>query len=306
MFKLFLFLSLFPWASFADTKGGGGGIGIACYDGEELASVELLDIYELRARRLKFITGLTGDMGQDVARIAQKIYKSQDETAKVLEIMDRYDPILEGSELTLTNDAFPVFLPRDCKLKQVANYYNDQKIYIDPVYFEKLNYVNKLALAFHEHIYAFERTLGVPDSRYTRTIVALAFSDQDPFDVPPVPRGKLCRSEDGKVAFTATKYAPKGNVWRFDFITLNGHKIFSSKYGHFPIADVSPLGDYTAENPYGAREDIETQLLELTSKINGREKMKVSSKKGSLSLSWVGTDPGDKFSDVKVSCKTLP
>lgn len=306
MNKVFFSLFMFPLLAFADSKGGGGGVGIACYQGENLISVELLDIFEARTNRYSLKADFSGDIERDVKAISKNIFKNDQEADSVLEIMRRYKNIPSDADLVPTNDAYPVSLPRGCVFKQIVTYYNDYEIYRDFVLYKKLSYSNQLALAFHEYIYAQERKLGVPDSRYTRTIVGLAFSNMDPFmKVSSDEYTHICKSADERTSFYGRKYSSKGNVWKLSFITLNGHRMFSEKYGYFPIADDTSLGDYRRDNPYGQREEIETYNYALSSKINGEERMRILSNKDFIQLTWEGSDPRDKFQNVAVNCQTV-
>jgi hypothetical protein len=311
MVKFLMILALVPTLSFAqgggaDTKAGGGGIGIACFKGEELVSVELLDMYEARVKKLAQIE-LSGSFTEDAKKITQKIYKNTKELNKFFNIVSRYSPIPADSELTITNDALPAFLPRGCKVKQVANYYNDSTIYIDKTLFDKMDYLNQVALAFHEHIYAQERALNVTDSRYTRAIVGLAFSTQDPFAAIPKTGAEsfLCSSADGKVSFNATQVKKEENIWKFSFLTLNGHKIFSPKVADFGINGLSPLGDFSASTTNRSANPNRVHAANLKSKLNDNEGMVIYSDSEVVTVSWVGTDPGDFNRDVKVSCQRI-
>src|SRR5690606_2619295 len=47
-------------------------------------------------------------------------------------------------------------------------------IYIDQALYDKMDYLNQLALIVHEYIYKNEREAEVKDSRYTRLITGMA------------------------------------------------------------------------------------------------------------------------------------
>lgn len=314
MIKLIVLLVLLPMMAFAaDTKGGGGGIVIACYDKEgELTTVELLDLYE--ARKVKGLTlsdDFSGDFKSDALKIAAKVFKDKWGTELHSELMLRmteiYRFIPRDAELELTNDAYPVFIPRGCKAKQVANYYNDDLIWVDEVLYEKMSYRDQLALAFHEMVYAQERMAGITNSRYTRTITGHAFSNADPFTERSIDNTHFCSDLRGKVHFSAKK-DEKSNWWTFNFVTLNGHNIYSTKKGKFWIHHESPLGVYTPdvldpnEPQYQPDPNGKLSTSWLDSLINPNERAVVRSDKDNLFLSWVGTDPQDSFSNVEFVC----
>lgn len=300
MVKFLMLLVALPMVAFA-SKGGGGGLGVACYKNEELTSVQLLDLYEARAKGFTIRTDLTGDTYKDAATIVMKIYKSQEEAVTQLttvrEITKKYKSIPSDSELQPTNDAFPVFLPRGCKTVQVANYYNDTTIWIDQILFDKMSYVDQVALAFHEMIYAAERANGVSNSRYTRTIVGHAFSNQDPFDVifdnqDPYTK-KSCVTADKKTFFYASQTDKEKNIWKFDFRYINGHRVFSKKSAEFELFKGFTIPGWDGENSAPV-----TSKKILMSKINSNEEMTIYSDKTITKLNWKGTDPEDVQSDT--------
>lgn len=312
MIKLIVLLVLLPMMTLAaDTKGGGGGIVVACYDKDgELATVELLDLYEAKAKGMK-LSSFSGDFRKDVNTISLKMKHvvPWNFVNLIIATENSYTEIPKDAELELTNDAYPPFLPRGCKAKQVANYYNDGLIWIDSVLFEKMNYENQLALVLHETIYARERELGVSDSRYTRTIVAHAMSAENPFSGNSYGPGQfLCTSKEwGKVVFYAERIGEgENNQWRFDFTHLNGHKIYAQKTGVFGLPEYSVFGKYPSMNPNAeVPELIFLSSAVLDSKINGNESLTVGASSNKLFISWKGTDPGDSFRNVEVSCTDI-
>jgi hypothetical protein len=290
------------------SKGGGGGLVVACYKGDELVNVELLDLYEGRAKGIKY-AALSGDWEKDVQDLAMKIAKNDEHAKYFIDTLKRitstYRFIPEDSELELTNDAFPAFLPRGCKAKQVANYYNDRLVWIDSALFNKMSYRDQLALAFHETIYYMER-INRPDSdsRYTRTITAHIFSQVDAF-VPPFSENYeyYCAGSDGTTKYTSflAKRIEGSEDFNFEFsfIMLNGHYSFTQKIAH---VYVNPGAIEKEQDDDEAVEPHQIYSTNILSKINPGESIIVTSTSNRLTLSWQGTDPGDSIRGASVSC----
>ncbi|WPU65568.1 hypothetical protein [Peredibacter starrii] len=308
MNKFLLALVMVPAISFAaiksDSKGGGGGSVVACYtpDGD-LKSVELLDVYEGKTRGLKFLN-FSGDLNQDVRTIVERFDKSVLGKEWLIEDMvqleSKFQEIPRDAELELIQDAWPVYLPRGCKIKQLANYYNKNVIYIDGNLYDKMDYFNRLALVIHEVIYAKERFGKVTDSRYARWITALALSEKNLFTpIKDYPSTHICYSEDSRTVFMAMPLNEVKDKWRFSFINLNGHKIYSEKTVDLFLTS-SPLSDAISDrNPSFDGKAHGT----LSSLINPDEDITVISNQTSMMLSWTGSDPGDSFEKVPMTCK---
>lgn len=307
MLKLLFLLLLIPGSVLA-SKGGGGGLVVACYQGGELTKVELLDLYEGRAKGIEY-AALSEDWEKDVQDLAMKVAKDETNAKHLVDRLNRitssYRFIPEDSELELTNDAFPAFLPRGCKAKQVANYYNDRLVWIDSVLFKKMSYRDQLALAFHETIYFMERIFRPnSDSRYTRTIVSHVFSKDDAFEPPQSENyDYYCAASDASTkltSFLAKKIegSEKFN-FEFSFIMLNGHYAYTQKIAH---VNVNPLAIEKEQNEVETVEPYLISSANILSRINSDERIIVFSSSNRLFLSWQGTDPGDSIRETRVQC----
>jgi hypothetical protein len=306
----------FSASAFCGNEGGGGMV-VACYNNGELKRVQLLDLYEGESKGLVF-QSFSGNFHTDVFSIAFKIKKNQTQANQLAEriimLTNSYKFIPSDSELVLTNDALPTFLPVGCKIKQVANYYNDSLIWIDEKLFNKMSYQDQLALALHEYLYSEEREFSVSNSRYTRTITSLAMSTLDPFTMSNFEKATYhCSSGNmgsimGKIVFFANREDDRSeNLWTFDFTYLNGHKIFSKKTVMVGLANKSPLGDFsTPEEGQVDPSFFRFSTGNIESEINSNEMILVKSNANEILVSWKGTDPGDRFQDVKVTCSVIP
>lgn len=305
---LVLGLLLIPSLSFAakkiDSKGGGGGSVVACYTpAGELKTVELLDVYEGRTRGLLF-QNFSGDLKEDVTAIVNKFDKSTIMKEGMIEDMvgleSKFQEIPRDAELEIIHDAWPVYLPRGCEIRQLANYYNKHVIYIDGNLYDKMDYFNRLAFVVHEVIYAKERFGKITDSRYARWITALSLSDRNVFTpVKAYPSTHICYSEDTRTIFMAMPLDELKDKWRFSFLNLNGHKIYSEKIVDLILTN-SPLFDATSDrNPSYDGKAYGT----LRSLINSDEDIMIISDKTSMLMSWTGSDPGDSFENVEMTCE---
>jgi hypothetical protein len=309
MLKLLLLL-LIPGLAMA-SKGGGGGLVVACYQGEELTKVELLDLYEGRAKGLVF-SNLSGDFKKDVAEIASKMFKNQRNAGifvtQLNKIISTYRFIPEDAELELTNDAFPAFLPRGCKAKQVANYYNDRLVWIDSILFNKMSYQDRLALAFHETIYFLERIYRPStDSRYTRKVVAHVFNRKDDFDPPSTDYDFYCYpvgdSSGRSIPYTSflSKKAKSNNDGEYEisFIMINGHYVYTKKVAKVMI---NPLVAEGRPAPETAYDPYLVSSAKISSNINPGEQIVLMSNENQIIFDWHGTDPGDFIRGATFQC----
>lgn len=298
---------LIPGAVLA-SKGGGGGLAVACYKGDELTSVELLDLYEGRTKGIKYLE-LTKNWENDIQNLAMKVAKDEENAKYFVDTLKRitssYRFIPEDSELELTNDAFPAFLPRGCKAKQLANYYNDRLVWVDQTLFNKLSYRDQVALAFHETIYFLERTYRPEsDSRYSRTIVAHIFNEKGTFEPPQSDNYEYYCAAYGasnkNTSFLAKKIKGSDKYnFEFSFIMLNGHYVYTQKVAHM---NVNPLAIEKIQTEVERSEPYLISPGNILSRINNDESVIVSSSSNRLFFSWQGTDPGDSVKDVNVRC----
>jgi hypothetical protein len=305
MFKFLILLLLVSGAAFG-SKGGGGGLVVACYQGDDLTRVELLDIYEGRAKGIKYAT-LSGDWDNDVRDLALKMTKDNSHAADFIKVLTRivssYRSIPEDSELELTNDAFPPFLPRGCRAKQVANYYNDQLVWIDSILFNKMSYRDQLALAFHETIFYMERIYRPnTDSRYSRSVVSHLFAEKDYFDPPKSEDYEYycAASENNFTSFLAKRIEGSESAnFQISFIMLNGHYAYTKKIAEL---NINPSAIENEQSDVEISEPFWMSSANISSKINNGERLIVSSSSNRLYLSWQGTDPGDIIRQARIQC----
>ncbi len=181
----------------------GGGMGVVCYSPEgKIHSVELLDLWE--AKTLHDLSPIYSDkrsVEEIINSSLQSLKNSIDASGygssndkgemeygpeSLLKHLKRdtdrlvsNQPIssikrLRGVELTLTDDAFEVIRPIDCKIKQLIRYTDkigQGDILINQDLVDKMSPVHVAALYLHEAYYAVLRSAGEQSSiRVRRTI----------------------------------------------------------------------------------------------------------------------------------------
>lgn len=286
---------------------GGGGMGVVCKNANGEESVRLLDIYEAQVAGKKFIE-LTGELLEDLHTIGKRIYPRNPEkigSFAVEALMNSFwfKNIPEDTVLNPTDDALPALLPKECSIKQIASYQNQELIYVDQTLHEKLDYLNQLALVAHEYIYKNERDGDVKDSRYTRLIIGMAL-EKDlgiiPFDWSNTYLEKVdlaikrCESI-GVEQETEFYVLPKGyevseSLNLIVFKKLNGHTMLN-------------LNAALVAFPEGG--EIKTETTRLLAAGMGQTNMTLRSMAQGLFISWSGYFPGDKFKNVEFACEDL-
>jgi hypothetical protein len=171
------------------TKDGGGGKGVLC--GENLRTLDLYESEEvyglvpsqkysdlvanLEVYGTRLFAYLSGDRVNDQDwSIRQQVLSLIKEA-----VIDRFVDLPEGATLPSTDDVTPPALPSGCSLVQIA-YYSDQenKIYRDKRYWDRLDVQNQAALILHEALYHEARSLKATTSDETRRMIGVAFSGQ--------------------------------------------------------------------------------------------------------------------------------
>jgi hypothetical protein len=316
---------LFSLASYAGNERGNGGSGVVCrnYDGT-IKSAELLDIYEGKALLGLKYSSLQGSIEEKYKSIIEDIYGkvlSPTEYMIFQHIKESFVMLPDGVELEPINDSRQIIIPRGCKIEQVANFYNMRSIYIVSDIYSKFTDLDKLGLLLHEALYYLDRQGGVKDSRHTRRSVAHLLSNDfkaeavlDGVDqqndlfcttiIQQVPNGYTAPAP---TMFWATKSGT--DSWRFQFVKLNGHTIFSKKYADLAFGSGAfPLSKEEETDLSGTV--ISTSSM--TSKIDGFEGLSITLSNGVINtpfgnkfmaLTWSGFDPDDRIFGNIFTCQ---
>jgi hypothetical protein len=319
---------------------GGGGNGVVCRNGNNIVSVELLDLYESRILYNRDYDSMEHmELDEALRWASQKLY-SYDlpsvETQFYLfkTTQSKFHLLPPGVRLDPINDSGHIFIPSGCKIEQVANFYNNEKVFVVSDFYNKMDTLNKAALIVHEAVYLKERTFSVTDSRYSRRLVGAIF-DRDFVFNNPIPginpyRRTTCYTPTGKIGgdfnyefnpglkkVTAFDIVSTGkDSTRMYFTMLNGHTVYSSK--HMDIFhQINPnwiergrasdesfgMGFNLVSNfDGGERFDIQFSQIDATRILSRQWRgHRINQIKGS----WTGSDPGDSFQDLEFICATI-
>lgn len=167
------------------TISGGGGVGIRC-DGR----LEMLDVFEARARGLRFTTPANVEEAiqfvaqrfsdhywnietiprpEHVAGLAKLLVRPIFEGKPIYNVRDdKQFPVREVDDLPLSNDFGRYSIPAKCRLEQVA-FFDDSKgeLAIVKSRYAELDLLSKSILAGHEVAYLVERIEGLEKLRQT-------------------------------------------------------------------------------------------------------------------------------------------
>ena len=185
----------------------GGGMGVVCYNPDDtVKSVELLDLWEARKLYQREIIPSDKSVREQVLAGLENLKHSIDPAKfKIVipdfSIVEGWDVIfnrlesnanrflseksdggirrLRGVELSLTDDAYEVIRPIDCKVKQVVRYIDNGKrgdVIINQDLLDKMDNLNLAALYLHEVFYALLRKAGEQSSIRIRRAIGLIFS----------------------------------------------------------------------------------------------------------------------------------
>jgi hypothetical protein len=201
-------LTLSYQASARDTMlhGGdssGGGRGVFCQDSQSPHHGRLLDLYESYAlwhqTPIKPVltfdqaTELISEKMADLLDSPESFFGREYTKAAFKEFIQKHSMvhfIPEDQSLNPVDDSFEPMLPRGCKTQQIAVFYSNQILLVDPKLWYQLPDLDKVALLVHEWVYMTLRLQGDLDSRFARRIVGKIFSEE-PMEGPGQGLGSL-------------------------------------------------------------------------------------------------------------------
>ncbi len=295
-----IFLSL---TSYGGNERGNGGSGVVCRNADgSIRSAELLDIYEGRVLGGLRYSDLPGTIDQKFNQVIADVFKEAPNFgiwSIIYTIKDNIVMLPPGVELEPINDSLHISIPRNCKIEQVANFYNQKKLFINSDIYKSFDDLNRLGLLLHEILYYMDRATGVTNSRYVRRSVAKLLSDNFradfPLNISETVGTYLCSTSSEKI--TEFFAIPKGNnEWKFLFTVLNGHRIFSEKY-----AIVKASSDIFPVTRVNDQADIYTEY-DLVSKIDGDEVLLLGFSTEAMKIGWTGFDPDDSIDMETFTC----
>lgn len=285
---------------------GGGGNAVVCMENGEVISVELLDLYEDRRGKNIAYMDLSGDMKIDMSKLIAKLYpevRTNEYTnvlaADFIAIMLNLKDISPDDVLADTGDVLAATKPanENCKIKPVINFYSRDHILVDRKLFNKMNYVNQLALILHELLYLKERENGVSDSRYVRKIVGQALRQENMVNLQDAMYNDAilrCETigEEAKSIFTITKkrsyYMSATAINSIFFEQLNGHNLILFTGFDYQLPEDN--ADFVIKNPFLYKYLITPMEIDLIRK------------EGKMYLSYRG-EKNDSFSKREVICR---
>ncbi len=180
-----------------------GGRGIFCTDRSSPHHGQLLDLFEAEAiwrfapaprdlneeESLEYISGRYADYAyhpqESISREGLK-NTVKDFLAKKGDVQF----IKSGNKLLPVNDSLEPVVPEGCEIKQVAHFYTDKVLLIDPDLWNQMRPIDQSALMFHEILYFSLRHEGHSDSRFARYFVG-KIASQDPINSPYSPLDKV-------------------------------------------------------------------------------------------------------------------
>ena len=187
MIKFFLCL-LFPITLFAqaDVKGGGGGLGVVCYNSqEEIQSVELLDFYEGKNLEGYNIPERTGDYKSIYQEVtSRKAPWEPNYLGYGLELAKKFKFLASGVRLKPTLDAGEILIPKGCKVEQIVNYQGTSRVFVVSDFWNHMSETNRAGLVLHERLWSSAKEAGDSTSARTRRTVARFFSEDFFFEEP--------------------------------------------------------------------------------------------------------------------------
>ncbi|HVK60010.1 MAG TPA: hypothetical protein VM432_00610, partial [Bdellovibrionales bacterium] len=142
---------------------------------------------------------------------------------------------LVSADLLPIDDSFEVMVPQGCKAEQLANYYSDDKIFINGPIWKMLTETGRAAIIVHEAVYAANRAVGATNSRQSRYVVAHLFaSDTKLTDIKDrLPENALtCVGSKAPLFVWAFK---NDGEWTLQFQILGGAYVVSKKT--FTVSD---------------------------------------------------------------------
>ena len=304
---------------------GGGGNAVVCYDDQDqIESVEMLDLYEGKILYSRLFSELEVSFQQKIEELSNAIYGAGN-----FDIFNfRYSQVESGLKflpagvrLKEIQDSSHIFIPPSCKIEQLANYYNDQNIFVVSDFYSKMDDLNKFALLLHETIYSLERDNGVTNSRYARRVVSHLLSDnfiiENVYEDIDNRNDYICTTNDfsnignspRSTVFYASEESPY--LWKFKFTKVNGHRVYSKKDVYFDLEGSNvefPLhaGDQTAFDGTWWMTGYPT------SNFDGNDEVEFVISAGDMDLGggvtefmmlkYKGFDPGDSQPHHRITC----
>lgn len=164
--------------------GNAGGGSVVCRNGQDIISVELLDLYEQRE-----LLQLTYDLGPSTLTYLQKVHYVLDRHKNMApfrtklwgewaDTFEREAVFLTGKKFNPVNDTGDIFPPNNCAFEQAAVqktpiFPRDKRYIINNDLWVEMDEGNRAALVLHELIYREARTYGHEDSIRTRYLNAI-------------------------------------------------------------------------------------------------------------------------------------
>lgn len=331
---------------------GGGGNGVVCRDQSgSITNVRMLDLYEGEILYGLQFSHQFNDIESALNEIAHKLHKPYLEYS-FLAAYKNFKMLPPGVRLEPIDDSGHIFIPANCKIEQIANYYNANAIYIVSDFYNKMSLTDQIALVVHEALYVADRLQNVENSRYARRVTSHALSDdfqfEDPAEGAPTKKGLLCVTPTSSsimgnrvgnyvlnpklkkpTSFWAIPIDDGYNNWRFQFLTLNGHSVYSkttidveieAQEFDFPMAPLvnkssngSRITSYsTLDSAFDLgqsfsfelrNEEVNLDMFSTPIPPQGPWMNNWSSQY--MYLSWTGFDPGDEVVSAQFLCTEI-
>ncbi len=184
----FVILGLSNQAWALGHENGNGGGAIVCRNSiNEITSAEVLDLWEARALHTPLLNDAR-DRNEFLQTALARIRKNNplfgERVAQALKEIENLRVFIpEGTKLVPPTDANPWLLPASCQLEGAAQYLSrveGDRLFVNPLIFDKMAAIDQAALWLHEAIYKVLReTDGDENSLRTRQMVSIAFSTQE-------------------------------------------------------------------------------------------------------------------------------
>lgn len=269
------------FAKSADGAGSsGGGFAVVCRDqNNNIASAELLDLYEARNRYGLSLLHSTGSLEGDFMIGVQNTYHLQgydeiliDQDVKRLgfdRFMDIVEFIRSPKKIPSINDiGKTVSLPNNCRTEQVALFLDQtHRVLIDEALWDKLDSLSQAALISHEEFYFQYRKYNESTSENSRSAVAHIYSRNT---IPvlnertkklPFGMAALKLPIKGEQILSAFRYEQKNGNLVLYFTDLFGRYLVTESKAIFKIGEVQFKKTWT---PNGNGIQITSNISNLT------------------------------------------
>ena len=210
--KFFAFIVVaFPTLCLAGVMSGGGGKSVVCRGPQgQILSAELLDLYEGRIMYGRNIPESSLPIDDQVQAAFEKtpLNKTMGYHYSAYSIEKKMRLLPPGTQLFDVDDAVAVVAPLGCEIEQMMNYVNDNAIIVKSEIWNQLSNTQKAASLAHEAVYSSERHMNATDSRRTRNIISMLFSDGPALEgwYEGVPHAKDTLYCDGKTITPMSEY----------------------------------------------------------------------------------------------------